>query len=358
MKVTVCLPTYRRAGASPWSVGSVSSSASRASRSRRRRGWWCSTTTATAPPVERGGGRGARGGRAGLGAARRPPRPADGPGPQLVMRASAARARGGVAFLHGRRRPRGKWRFCVRRAFCGVRRRRAGVAPVRRQPASRALDGARAWLDGEGELPAAEGIAPARRWRSATCTGRVRLHRQRDLPPHAAALGDARRRRRAGCGGCRWAARSSSRCCRTAHGGGEPGGAAARGDVALRGAQQHRRDRGGASGTQLAARVLYAITVALLEGGDSGGPGGGGGDVRQNCAELACALVPRRCMRGLRAQMEASGWHVVAVRPGDVAPRGAGAALAAKAPRRAEPRAGCAAGTFYARAELLAMFGA
>lgn len=365
MRVTVCLPTYRRAGALVWSLGSV--------LAQRLDGLGLDAPPRLVVlnndrdrgPVERAVEAavrelGARGWE--LRVVHRDP-PMD---PALNwyggMREHAHP--GGAVFLHG------DDDLIVRD---GLRARVAALAssgadvlvsrPVERHLAFEGADAARAWVDGAGPLEAAADVAP-----SPVAMGE--LHRYgfafignvayRNTPGLWAAY-DAvvARLRRLPVGGAQQLAMLpyflTVEACRR--------GAAAALDARceLRG---HNIDeivgvRFGHSNWQ--PGVLYAITVSLLEGGDFGGPGEVATMLRQNRVELARWYLPTMYARGSRAQMAALGMDTLwQFEPAEGPALARGAALVAKGLLGVQnlSRRLRGWGTPYTRRELLAMVGA
>lgn len=107
--------------------------------------------------------------------------------------------------------------------------------------------------------------------------------------------------------------------------------------------------------------MLYAITVALLEGGDFGDPGEVATMLRQNRVELARWYLPTMYARGSRAQMAALGMDTLwQFEPAEGPALARGAALVAKGLLGVQnlSRRLRGWGTPYTRRELLAMVGA
>lgn len=365
MKVTVCLPTYRRAGALVWSLGSVLAQrfdglALEAPprlvvlNNDRERG---PVDRAVEAAVREVGERGWE-----LRVVHRDP-PMD-PALNWYGGIREHAHEGGVAFLHGDDDLVVRGGLLVRaRAFAALDADVLVSQPVERHLAFEGADASRAWLDGEGPLAPAADVAPA----PVAMRG---LHRYGFAfignvayrnTPRLWAMHDevVARLRRLPVGGAQQLAMLpyflTVEACRR--------GAAASLDARceLRG---HNIDeivgvRFGHSNWQ--PGVLYAITVALLEGGDFGGPDEVAEMLRQNRAELARWYLPTMYARGSRAQMEALGMGTLwQFGPRDAAPLARGAALVAKGLLGVQnlSRRLRGWGTPYARAELLAMLGA
>jgi len=365
MKVTVCLPTYRRAGALVWSLGSV--------LAQRLDG-----LTLDAPPrlvvlnndrdrgpvdqavetaVRELGTRGWE-----LRVVHRDP-PMD-PALSWYEGMRAYGHEGGVVFLHG------DDDLMVRDSL-RVRARELAASDadvlvsqtLERHLAFEGADGARAWVDGDGPLaPAADvpaaplAMSALHRYGFAFIGNVIYRHRPQLWARYEAVVA---RLRRLPVGGAQQLAMLpyflTMEACR--HG----AAAAVESRCEVRG---HNIDeivgvRFGHSNWQ--PGVLYAITVDLLESGEFGGPEEVGVMLAQNRVELARWFLPTMYAPGSRAQMVALGkdspWQF------DVAEATAfaqGAALVAKGLLGVQnlTRRLRGWGTSYTRAELLAMLGA
>jgi len=365
MKVTVCLPTYRRAGALAWSIGSVLVQRFEGVALEAPPRLVVLNNDRDRAPVERAVEAAAREvGERGweLRVVHRDP-PMD-PALNWYEGIREHAHEGGVAFLHGDDDLVVRGGLRVRaRAFAACDADVLVSDSVRRQLSFEGADGARAWLDGEGALPAAEDVAPAP-------VAQRDLHRlgfafignvtYRHTPRLWAMYDDVvARLRRLPVGGAQQLAMLPYFLAVEASRRGAAAAVASRCEVRGHNIDEIVGVRFGHSNWQ--PGVLYAITVALLEGGDFGGPDEVAEMLRQNRAELARWYLPTMYARGSRAQMEALGMGTLwQFGPGDAAPLARGAAVVAKGLLGVQnlSRRLRGWGTPYARAELLAMLGA
>lgn len=365
MKVTVCLPTFRRAGALVWSLGSVLAQRLEGLSLDAPPRLVVLNNDRDREPVDRAVARalsevGARGWE--LRVVHRDP-PMD-PALNWYGGIREHAPEGAVTFLHG------DDDLVVRD---GLRARVAAFAssdadvlvsqPVERHLAFEGADAARAWIDGEGPLAPAACVAPApvavrglHRYGFAFIGNVAYRNTPRLWEMHDAVVA---RLRALPVGGAQQLAMLPYFL--TVEAARRGAAAALEARCELRG---HNIDeivgvRFGHSNWQ--PGVLYAITVALLEGGEFGGPDEVATMLGQNRRELARWFLPTMYARGSRAQMTALGMDTLwQFGPPDVPSLAQSAALVAKGLLGAQnlSRRLRGWGTPYARAELLAMLGA